>query len=166
MAEVIGVSSWLIAGWLWGDWRNWRKYHETILYMLLGDTLYYYISIDKRLWSIMPQPPFQTELMALLGEFVVFTCAMLIYLGRFPNRVGRGWLWVLFWIGLFTANEALLLRTGTFAYKNEWSLVDSLFFCLMMFPMLRLHHKKPLLAYGISVLLAAAYIYLYDIPVR
>ncbi|MGG1514439.1 CBO0543 family protein [Paenibacillus oryzisoli] len=166
MFEVIGVSGWLLAGWLWGDWRHWRKYESTILYMILLDILYYYITCDHRLWSLMPQAPFKTELLAILGEFTVFASAMLMFLGRFPKSLKKGSLWTLFWIVLFIVNEWVLYLTGTFRYSNGWTIFDSTIFCLVMFPMLKLHAAKPLLAYGLTIPFTFAYIYFYHVPVQ
>ncbi|WP_308639839.1 CBO0543 family protein [Paenibacillus silvisoli] len=166
MPEVIGVSSWIIAGWVWGDWRNWRKYESTILFMILLDTLYYYVSQDHRLWTLEPQAPFRTEFAALLGEFIVFASAVLMFLGRFPKGLKQGLLWTLLWIAIFSANEALLLVTGTFSYSNGWTLFDSIVFCFLMFPVLRLHHVKPLAAYALSIPACILYIYYYNISIH
>lgn len=166
MPEIIGVTVWLLAGWYWGDWRNWKRYESTILFMIFVDTLYYYTSIDHRLWSLEPQPPFRSEIIALFGEYAVFTSAILMFLGRFPSGFGKGWFWVLFWIVIFSINEWVLLLTGTFSYSNGWTLLDSIIFCCVMFPMLRLHNRRSLLAYALSVPIAIFYLWHYDIPLR
>jgi hypothetical protein len=31
---------WGLAAWKWGDWRNWKKYQATILYMMYFSAIY------------------------------------------------------------------------------------------------------------------------------
>ena len=167
MAEIIGVSSWILAAVRWGDWKNWRAYHATILYFILIDALYYYVTYNHRLWSLAPTWPLRHELEAVFGEFIVFACTVLIYLGRYPVRgLGYSILWFMLWIGIYTANEWVLLLTGTFTYQHGWNLFDSFLFNIGMFFMLRLHIKKPLLTYVVSIPTACCFLFINSIPIQ
>jgi hypothetical protein len=84
MAEIIGVSLWTLVTWKWGDWRNFNKYYATILYFILCDVLYYHLTYNHRLWTLKPTPPLTSEFNAVAGELVVFTCPILLFLGRYP----------------------------------------------------------------------------------
>jgi hypothetical protein len=166
MAEIIGVSTWVLAGLRWGDWKNWQKYHATILFFILGDALYYYVSHTHRLWSLEPTWPLKSEFVCVIGEFLVFASATLIYLGKYPEgRLISVW-WTLLWIGIFSVNEWILLLTGTFSHSNGWTLWDSFLFNIIMFIILRLHYKRPLLAYPLSILVAVVLIYRYSMPIH
>lgn len=166
MAEIIGVSTWLFAGLRWGDWRNWHKYHATILYFILGDVLYYYITYHHRLWSLTPTPPLKTELVCLVGEFLVFASTILIYLGRYPNGHFISAWWTCLWVLIYTVNEWILFLTGTFTYDNGWTLFDSFLFNILMLILLRLHYKKPLLTLILSIPISIILIILNSIPIR
>ena len=41
----------LIAGIKWGDWRDWSKYHSTILFLWFGDLLYHFLCYDYIMWE-------------------------------------------------------------------------------------------------------------------
>ncbi|MEH7332984.1 CBO0543 family protein [Neobacillus drentensis] len=166
MAEIIGVSSWIFAGIRWGDWRNWRMYYGTILYFILGDVLYYYVSYNHRLWSLIPTWPLKNELTCIAGEFIVFASTILIFLGRYPaHRFLSAW-WTALWVIIYTANEWILIKTGTFKYEHGWTLFHSFLFSILMFILIRLHHKKPVLTILISIPISIILIYLNSIPIK
>jgi hypothetical protein len=55
---------------------------------------------------------------------------------------------------------------GEIIHSNGWSLGWSFLFDFIMFPMLRLHHKYPLIAYILSVPIAIFFIFLFDVPIE
>lgn len=166
MAEIIGVSCWTLAGILWGDWRHWRKYHSTILFFVLCDTFYYYATYTYRLWSLQPTWPLRSEMITLVGEFIVFASTTLIFLGRYPEGRLIAPLWTLLWIFIYTMNEWGLRITGTITYNHGWRLFYSLLFNVLMFVFLRLHNKKPLLTYGLSIPITVLLLVLFRIPIK
>ncbi|MEH7416075.1 hypothetical protein V7266_12400 [Neobacillus drentensis] len=166
MAEIIGVSTWILAGLKWGDWKNFSKYYGTILYFILGDVLYYYLSYNHRLWSLAPTWPIKSEFVCLTGEFIVFTSTILIFLGRYPcSRFISLW-WTALWVVIYTANEWILLKTDTIKYYHGWTILDSFLFNILLFCLLRLHYKKPSFTFVISIPISIILIYLYSIPVN
>jgi hypothetical protein len=144
----------------WGDWRNWSKYHATILYFIFGDVLYYYVTYSHRLW------PLKNELVCLVGEFIVFACTVLIYLGKYPPGHFISLWWTSLWVIIYTANEWILLKTGTFTYNNGWTLFDSFLFNILLFILLRLHYKMPLITLILSVPISIILILLNSIPIK
>jgi hypothetical protein len=166
MAEIIGVYAWIMATLRWGDWINWRKYQATILYFILGDILYYYVTYTHRLWSLEPTWPLKNELLCVGGEFIVFASTVLIFLGKYPTGHFVSIWWTIVWVCIFTANEWILLLTGTFAYQHGWTLFDSFLFNILLFILLRLHFKMPLISYVLSIPIAIILIYLNSIPIK
>ncbi|SDN04704.1 hypothetical protein SAMN04487897_101901 [Paenibacillus sp. yr247] len=166
MAEIIGVSTWILAALRWGDWRNWSKYHATILYFILGDVLYYYVTCTHRLWTLVPTWPLKNELICVAGELIVFASTVLIFLGRYPSGHFISTWWTIVWICIYTANEWVLLHTGTFTYLHGWTLFDSFLFNILMFILLRLHSKIPLITYVLSIPIAIILISLNSIPIK
>jgi hypothetical protein len=166
MAEIIGVSTWILAAFRWGDWRNWGKYHATILYFILGDALYYYVANNHRLWSIEPTWPLKSELVSLTGEFIVFACTVLIFIGRYPKGQYVSTWWTAFWVIIYTVNEWILSITGTFTYHHGWTLFDSFMFNILLFILLRLHDKRPLFTLLLSVPVSIILIYINSIPIK
>ncbi|MBM7656538.1 hypothetical protein [Neobacillus cucumis] len=166
MAEIIGVSTWILAALRWGDWRNWRNYYGTILYFILGDVLYYYVTYTHRLWSLVPTWPLKNELVCLTGEFIVFASTILIFLGRYPcSHLLSTW-WTTLWVLIYTANEGILKITGAFTYQHGWTLFDSFLFNILLFILLRLHYKMPLITMILSIPIAILLIILNSIPIK
>lgn len=166
MAEIIGVTTWIVAALRWGDWRSWSKYHATILFFLFGDVLYYYVTYTHRLWTLEPTWPLKHELICLVGEFIVFSCTVLIYLGKYPKGPFISIWWTALWVIIYTANEWILLKTGTFTYHYGWTLFDSFLFSILMFLLLRLHFKLPLFTLILSIPISIILIYLNSIPIK
>ncbi|QGQ45110.1 CBO0543 family protein [Metabacillus sediminilitoris] len=166
MAEIIGVSTWIVAALRWGDWRNWNKYHATILYFILGDVLYYYVSYQHRLWTLEPTWPLKNELICLVGEFIVFACTVLIYIGKYPRDHFISFWWTALWVIIYTINEWILLKTGTFTYHHGWTLFDSFLFNILMFILIRLHFKMPVITLILSVTISIILIFLNSIPIK
>jgi len=166
MAEIVGVTTWIIAGIKWGDWRNWETYYSTILYFIFCDVMYYYLTVSKPLWILHPTWPLRYELISLIGEFIVFASTVLIFLGKYPANRFISISWTFVWVVIYTLNEWLLLKTGTFTHYNSWTLVDSFFFNILLFLFLRLHQKKPLLILCLSIPIGFLLMYVYSVPFK
>jgi hypothetical protein len=166
MATIIAVCSWVIAGVVWGDWRNWAKYHTTVFYFMFCDIMYYLVTVDHRLWSLEPTWPLHSELVVIWGELIVFTSTVLIFLGRYPaGRFISIW-WTLLWVSMYTFIEWILLLAGTFKYSNGWTLLYSFLFSILVFVFLRLHYLRPLTTYILSIPTFFILIYLNSVPLR
>lgn len=164
MAEIIGVTTWIAAAIKWGDWRNWEKYYSTILYFIFCDVMYYYLTSAKHLWILQPTWPLKYELICLMGELIVFACTIFIFLGNYPESHFISISWTFIWVIIYTSNEWILIKTGTFTHHNSWTLVDSFFFNILMFIFLRLHEKKPLMTLLLSIPMGFLLMYIYSIP--
>lgn len=49
MFRIILVLVFVIIAWKWGDWKNWKLYYPTILFMILGDFVYIFLTYKKPL---------------------------------------------------------------------------------------------------------------------
>lgn len=156
----------ILAAWRWGDWRNWRKYHATILYFLLGDVFYMALTRNHPLWQHQPWPPIPSYIGVELCCLACFASTALIYLGLFPNGVGKSIARIGCWIAVYSSIEAFYVLCGAMKHFNGWTMLDSVLFNLMMFPMLLLHYCRPLLAYVISIPIALAIAIIFQVPIR
>lgn len=151
--------------WLWGDWRNWEKYHSTILYLILCDLLYAYLCYNHPLWEFITPVPFLNHtMMDLLVSFISYPCAMLIYLGRFPKKRMRQILWGGLWVGAWSFLEWISLQLGEFVYHNGWNLAWTVTLNTALFLMVRLHYKRPLLTYALSVVATITLLVIFNVP--
>ncbi|WP_377890760.1 CBO0543 family protein [Alkalihalobacillus sp. R86527] len=165
---IIGTICWLIAARLFGDYRHWEKYHHTILYFIVCDLLYNFLTSHYPLWEYSPSNllPNHTTI-NLIIMFIIYPCTVLIYLpymNKF-NRTFSKFLFLTSWVVLYGFFEWLFTAIDLFHYHNGWTLFSSIVFDYIMFMMLYLHFKKPLLAYVISVPIIIILLLIYNVPV-
>jgi hypothetical protein len=143
----------LIAGIIWGDWRNWKKYYPTLLFFIIGDLLYNFLLYEKSMWIFHDVILPNHTMVTLLAMVISYTVTVLLYLGRFP----RGWkkrsLWFLLWSGIYLLIEYVNSKLGFITYHNGWNMWWSVLFTGIIFLILPIHHKKPLLAWLLSIVI-------------
>ncbi|WP_053361604.1 CBO0543 family protein [Bacillus sp. FJAT-27251] len=162
---------WIGALWKWGDWRNWRLYYPTLLFLLLGDFLYQYLLVDHYpMWKYTPQG-MDAELglththIFLSIMLVKYPATVMIYLSKFPKeRLIKQVLYILFWIGIYSVNEFIDLKTNLMTHEHGWSLGWSVLFNTVMFIVLKIHFHKPPAAWVISILFILFLWNMFDVP--
>ncbi|KUO74447.1 MAG: hypothetical protein APF81_14550 [Desulfosporosinus sp. BRH_c37] len=164
---ILSLLSILIA-WKWGDWRNWKLYYSTILYMILGDLTYIILSSNKPLWEYESRI-ISGDFAEFLTAIVVFPCTCLIYFELYSKvikakRIAYIPFLFLFSSSIYSAIEWLSFRMGAFSYHNGWNIWWSFGFNCIMFPLLLLHYKKPLLVWPISIAFAFLMINYFHLP--
>lgn len=170
--HTILLLGFLLAGWKWGDWRNWKKYYPTILFFITGDLLYNYLlynypmgkfhpSFDK---AILPNH----TLISLAVEFISFPVKVLIYLGNYPEHKSKvmQFFYVLTWVILFTTFEFTSINIwGGLSHHNGWNILCTFFSYFVIFVMLRLHQNRPLLAWTVSLGIITFLMYYFNVPI-
>ncbi|MFE8702855.1 CBO0543 family protein [Cytobacillus sp. FJAT-54145] len=158
----------IIAVWIRGDHREWKKYYTTMQYIAIGNLTYNFLCASHWLWRLSPDIKwFNHTILEMAYTFIVFPFTALMFLSHYPENEGR-WRVIrhyLFWIGLYVAIEFVLMVQGSILYKYGWSLGWSALFDCLMFPFLRLHFKKPLFTLIVSVPIAIFWLWLFEIPV-
>ncbi|WP_324255033.1 CBO0543 family protein [Bacillus sp. REN16] len=156
----------------WGDWRRWREYYPTILFFIVGDLLKNLLFHDYWIWTyqetiIAKEILSNHTFISLLIMFVCYPCTTLIFLGHFPEKVWKKLLWIMTWVFLFSIVEFFNLKyLHLIEHHHGWSLGWSILFNFVMFPMLRLHQKQPLIAWGISVIWIIFLLNMFPIPMK
>jgi hypothetical protein len=160
----IAITIWaVLAAWRWGDRKNWRKYHSTMLYMPLMNFLYYYFCSDHLLWEMIPDLGLSAIILRLLYTFIVFPCTVLVFLSNYPHTFKQQCIHYLKWIVIYVGVELIGGIFGRITYHNGWNLGWSALFISVMFPMLRLHYKKPVIAYFISIIIIILLLSFFDV---
>ncbi|MBT2657919.1 hypothetical protein J7E81_22200 [Bacillus sp. ISL-18] len=164
--HIIGQFLWIFAAWRWGDWRNWRNYQSTLLFMIVFSLLYDVLSYNYSLWIFSDFILPTHTLNSLAVTFIGFPCSVLLFLSRFPknNRI-KQLIYVSFWVVLYIAIEYFFVVIGLFHYYHGWNIWWSALLDATLFPMLLLHHKKPLAAYIISVPIIIFYFLFFNLPI-
>ncbi|AFC28458.1 CBO0543 family protein [Paenibacillus mucilaginosus] len=156
----------ILAAWRWGDWKNWRLYHPSMLFITAGGLLYEYLTKDQTMWKFHPDFLYNQTVTVVVYALVTMPLSVLIFLSLYPKTIGRKLIHFGLWIAIYASGEWVLLSMGRISYQNNWSLRYSILFDMMMFPMIRLHHTKPLIAYGLSIPIVVSLIYLFHIQLE
>ncbi|MGO4886715.1 CBO0543 family protein [Anaerobacillus sp. MEB173] len=156
----------VIVVWIWGDWRNWKKYHTTILFVALGNLLYNFLTAGFFLWRLDADFISNHSLTEMLYTFIVFPATVILFLGNFPTDWKGKLKRVLKWIMIYVAWETVFVFTGSIEYQYGWNLGWSAAFDVIMFPLLRLHESRPLLTYFLSGIVAVAVLWWFKVPVH
>jgi hypothetical protein len=149
----------------WADWRNWSKYHSTMIFAALMDSLYLFLTDDNFLWRYVPDNMFRSYVGTELLYLIIFLPSLaLLFLSHYPVEKMKIVSYYLFWVGLLVLLEWILSAANCFEYKNGWNLLWSVGFDMVMFPMLFLHSRKPLLAYVFSLIIILTLLWYFKIP--
>lgn len=155
----------IFAVWKWGNWREWEKYHTTMLYFALGNLLYNFLAANHFLWRLDADFLSNHTLTEVIYTIIIFPGTALLFLCNMPKTRNKQILHFTTWIAIYVAWEYMLLLTSGIKYQYGWTLGWSAAFDTFMFPMLLLHHKKPLLAYIISIPIGVFLLWYFDVPV-
>jgi hypothetical protein len=161
----------LVAAIKWGDWKHWNKYYSTILFFIVGDLLKNFLMYNHYVWSYQ-ETIFAENLLrnhtiiSLMIMFVVYPSTALIYLARFPDGVIKRVGWVALWVFLYSGVEFVNLHyLKLIKHHNGWSMMWSIIFNIVMFSTLWVHFKKPLIAWGLSILWVIFLLIWFNVPV-
>ncbi|WP_426452042.1 CBO0543 family protein [Paenibacillus sp. S-38] len=150
---------------LWAKgWKAAPRFHSTVLYMISANVLYFVFTTNYLLWAFVPDVPLYPIFNELLYTLIVFPCSVVLFLKGCPEEKGLPVWHYLKWVAFFAVPEALYAYTGHIAYGHGWSWGWSAAFDLMMFPMLWLHSRRPVLAYILSVGITTLLLYLFRVP--
>lgn len=171
MINLIYASIWFFALWKWGDWRNWQKYYPTLLFFMIWDLVYLGLLADHYpMWSY--NPPKLDENIGLTSTHISlsvmaikYPATVFIYLTNFQaRRKARQIFNYLLWIGIYSINEWIDMKTNLIVYSNGWNYWWSVLFNLFLFFILVVHFKKPLLAWPLSVVFMVFLWVIFDVP--
>ncbi|HEY0827149.1 MAG TPA: CBO0543 family protein, partial [Bacilli bacterium] len=164
---LLYIAIWCLLCWRYGDWRNWQKYHATILYLIIGDLLYNFLTYNHVMWqyesSIIPTHTFNN----LMMMFIMYPASMLVYLAKFPKKSWvKAILYFIMWLFILVSfewvfNKYLKLLT----YHHGWSFMWSLIFDIILLTMVKLHMSRPLLTYLLSIGIVIYFFTTFHVPI-
>ncbi|WP_311201045.1 CBO0543 family protein [Niallia taxi] len=155
----------LLAAYKWGDWRNWKLYYPTILFLIIGDFLYNFLLYKKSMWVFHDLILPNHTIITILAMFVSYSSTVLIYLGRFPEDWNKRFLWFLLWVGIYLSVEYLDSMFGFITYHNGWNMLWSVLFTGIIFIILPIHQKRPLLAWLLSLIIIVTLLNIFDVKI-
>ncbi|RKL67436.1 hypothetical protein CR203_08755 [Salipaludibacillus neizhouensis] len=156
----------IIAAYGWGDWRNWKKYHASLLFFALGNMIYNFYTANYFLWRMDADPFSNHSVTETIYTFIVFPATGLLFLSNFPKTMIKQILHTLQWIAIYGIWEYIFTLTGHIDYQYGWTLGWSIVFLFVMFPLLKLHETRPLLTYVLSGFVAIFVLWWFKVPIH
>jgi hypothetical protein len=161
--HLVTVIFTILCAWKWGDWKNWQKYHTTMIYVAMGNLLYNFLYYNHWLWEYK-QP--RHVIADTLTTFIILPLTGLIFLTNYPDTINKQLFRIIKFITIYFLFEVVYHRYGILVYNYAWNVWWSLAWLFMMFPMFILHHKKPLIAYVASIIAVILMLILFPINFR
>jgi len=154
--------------WRWADWRHWTRYQSSMFYIATGGLLYEYLTKHHPMWKFHTDFLFNHRIVVIIYALITMPLTVLLFLSRYPasESVWHRIRYYGIWIVTYIIAEHLLRYFGYISYENGWTFWYSFLFDIMMFPMLRLHHKKPGLALLVSVGITVGLMLWFNVPLE
>jgi hypothetical protein len=162
MIHVVVLIAVIIMAWRWGEWKNWSRYHATMLFMAAGDLFYKYLYHCNPLWEYGNLFINQT-VTDLIYNLLVLPLSALLLLSNCPESLAKQAMKILKFMVVFALVEFGYQEAGLMQYHRGWNLGWSVAWDGMMFPMLILHYKKPVIAYLAGGVITILVLYLYPL---
>lgn len=160
----ITITIWaLLAALRWGDWKHLYEYHTTMLYMSTMNLLYFFLTFQYPLWEVQAHLIPSYTIVSLLYTFIVFPCTVILFLSNYPTTSIKKWIHIGKWIAIYIGIEWIGGLFGLIIYHHGWNLSWSLIFLCIMFPMLRLHHRRPYTAYLVSIFIIISLMLIFNV---
>lgn len=156
----------ILASLKWGDWRNWRKYHASMLFIWAGGLLYEYIVKENSLWKFHPDLLYGHDMTVIVYALCTMPISILIFLTHFPKTWVRRFFYILIWSGIYISVEWILLKFERISYDHGWELWFSFLFDIVMFSVIALHQYKPVPAYLLSIIITIFMISYFHVPFK
>jgi len=137
----------------WGDWRNWKTYYPTILFLIAGDFIYYYVAGAQPLWQYTTKL-FPGAIATLIIALIIYPCTVLIFLPFCleSGAIKTGY-YITAWVLLYAFLEYLALKYNYMQHFKGWNFAYSVLFDYTLFSLLLIHHKKPPVAWLLALIL-------------
>lgn len=157
----------LILTWHFGDWRNWRNYYSTILFIVLVNLFSYVLTFDYPLWLFHESFLIPNRMLNELRlVFLLLPTVIILYLTHYPygTAMFRQFVYILIWGTFWSLTEFFYMKAEIYTYHNTWSIWWSLLVWFLMFGVMAIHHKKPPWAWLICLIFSVFVIIYFNIP--
>jgi hypothetical protein len=164
--HVFGQLVWIMAALKWGDWIHWQRYQSTMLYAVSACLLYEVLTSSYPIWVYSDFWVSGHTLNSLSLTLIGLPLSTLVFLSHFPEySIPRQIIYVICWVLLYSLIELTYVVIGLFHYYHGWTFWWSVLFNCITFPMLRLHFKRPLIAFGVSFPIVISFLVIFHVPI-
>lgn len=166
MYLIFVLIVWTIFGIVFVDWKRWKEYYPTIQYYCILNILYDFLYYNHTLWAFraITTNYLNHTIISIAFYFIVIPITLLIFLQRYPGGTFNRARYIFVWSLFYWAIEFLYTIKDMFVYDNGWNIWHSLWFNLLMFTMIRLHYKRPLLTLCLTIAVVPAFMWFFPVP--
>ena len=157
----------LVVTFYFSDWRNWRKYYPTILFIIVVSFTAYVLTYDYPLWLYHESLFIPNRLIHEFRlDFLALPGIILLYLTLYPYTSGmlRKLTYILIWTVILSIFEGFYVLLKILTYHNGWNIGWSVVTWFIKFSVVIIHHRKPKWAWLICVIIIIFVINYFDIP--
>lgn len=163
MALIILSMIFIYLCYKWGDWKNWRLYYPTMLFYIIGVLIEHTITNKNKLWVI--QGSFWNDFLAdNFIAYFIFPFIIIIFLSNYPPKIIIQTLYIFMFVFSLSSIEYIAYVRKGISYHNGWTFGWSMLLYFGMFPLFRLHYKKPIMTWFIFFALVVGGMLYFKIP--
>jgi hypothetical protein len=150
---LLVVIVYIIFAKIFVDWKRFKEFYPTIQFFIIGNLLYNFLFYNHTLWSYKAVTVnwLNHTLIDITFSFIILPVVIMIYLQYFPKTPKKKIAYLAVWIAYFSFLEYIFYKRGLFIYENDWGLGMSVVFNTIMFVLLRMHSRKPVLSLAVSL---------------
>ncbi|QCR32572.1 CBO0543 family protein [Lysinibacillus sp. SGAir0095] len=163
------VLFFMLIGILFGVWNRWKEFYPTLLFWIIANLLYDSLFHDFQLWEFIPVwidhilLPTHTIISAAIA-LLIYPFVIVVFLGRFPEKVSLKILWILLWALIFQGIETIAYLNNSITHHHGWSLICSFIFNILTFSLLAVHKWKYWVAWLVALPVVILIFIIFDVP--
>ncbi len=150
----------------WGDWKNWQKYHSTMILAGYGNLLFQFLYCDNDPWLINPGFYQNHTIFELVFSVIILPFTAFLFLSNYPDSSIKKFLHFSYYISVYVGFEYLYFLTGNITYHYGWSFMYSVAWDIMMFTIWAVHFRKPIKAYILATIVVIIIAALFPVKCR
>lgn len=156
----------IFASFKWGNWKSWREYHASMLFIATGGLLYEYIVKENTLWKFHPDLLYGHGMTVIVYALITMPVSIFLFLSHFPEKWFKRIGYIVIWSVIYIAVEWILDKFGRISYQSGWKFGYSFLFDLVMFSVIALHQHHPFRAYILSIPIILFLIFYFHVPFK
>ncbi|WP_110114282.1 CBO0543 family protein [Bacillus sp. CGMCC 1.16541] len=167
MYLLLVIIVWILFAYKFVDWSKVKLQYPTILFFIVVNMTYNMIYYQHTLWAFRGVTIDWLNHTIINLAFTFFICpvALTIYLQRFPHHRRIKYAYIAIWVMFFSILEYLFAHKGMFVYDNGWNGWHNVWFNLVLFIILTIHYRKPVIAIALSILVSCIFFLVFPVPI-
>jgi len=151
----------------YADWKNWKKYHATLLYIGFLNLTYNFLAANYDLWRYEPDLYSTHSITEILNSVIALPAIAFIFLSNYPAQESKRHITTYYikWIVGSLIIESIYIYFDKITFHNGYKFWMEPFFYILMYVFIRLHFMRPLLTYFLSAIVIILFIVVFNVPV-